>query len=390
MGKKTKKKSRSQDQPALNGACLADDELEAAIREDAISRARDLLGNLSKARTRLEAVNEQQKQLQKVASQKIDHNRRCLAEATNKLRENVAKQTKTWETEVQKARDTGLSLEVLLDLMSNLAGRFGLVQRMSVEMDIRSKFILVMCDIKEEVLCQIMELHQTSVQTLFEDLNVILRTWAQHIEEHLERPSSPIAPSDEPGIEDRLLRMEAQLRDLLRSYHHVSQASTANVTSSGSADYHELLKLPGGAFGPLSGPRGRQAYYHRSRSDSVRRLARSRNRGDLAGSVQAAQDIAFDAATREAAANQEELAALHFGSLAVNAQDWPYPVFSPQMPEHGTPAATGPSAAAASPWTTTEAPRPACWTTQPGGQQVVAVVAQGQRPTSPVPFIISS
>ena len=162
-----------------------------AIKEDQVNRAQALLVDLANARDRFKDVNRHQQRLALDASKQIDVLQSQLRSAENQLNANAARQMQQWQNKVTSVCAQGATVTNALELISDVAGRLGKAQRMLVQQEARTAFILQLADIKETLTLRVTELQQTAVQNLFDDFHLILHTFAETIQDSIPGGEPP-------------------------------------------------------------------------------------------------------------------------------------------------------------------------------------------------------
>jgi hypothetical protein len=168
----------------------------------------------------------------------------------------------------------------------------------------RTRYVLRLMEIKEEVAINIIDIHQKSVENLFDDLNLILRTWAETLEEAtrnmLDAAStsaskeqstqtemrSDAAPEEFSEWKHRVLQLERQMGQLQMGQwrapdeQHERGRLSARTASSSATRAAMLL----------------EAQVHQSRRSATPRGWRPQ---DVSDTVKAAQELAFAVRTEE-------------------------------------------------------------------------------------------
>ena len=281
-----------------------EDEVDVAIKVDRVSRAQDLPGTLRSARDRFKDSNKLQGIWYDASIRKINELKaQTLQTMEDKLNANAARQREEWVTKVRNLTNDGLTLTSALELINDLAGRLAKAQRMIVEQDMRTRYVMRLMEIKEDVAINIIDIHQKSVENLF-DLNLILRTWAETLEEAtrnmLDAAStsaskeqstqtemrSDAAPEEFSEWKHRVLQLERQMGQLqmgqsraLDEQHERGRLS-ARMASSSATRAAMLL----------------EAQVHQSRRNATPRGWRPQ---DVCDTVKAAQELAFAVRTEE-------------------------------------------------------------------------------------------
>lgn len=153
--------------------------------------------DLANARDRFKDVNKHQQRLALEATKQIDALQSQLRTAENQLNANAARQMQQWHDKVAAVCAQGATVTNTLELVSDVAGRLGKAQRMLVQQEARTAFILKLADIKENLALRVTELQQTAVQNLFDDFHLILHTFAETIQDALPGGEPPKAPGGE-------------------------------------------------------------------------------------------------------------------------------------------------------------------------------------------------